>query len=155
MLCITYSGVRRKKFRGVQGYGRPRRGSGGEPPRTPENFRKFAKIFLKKIAKMHYFSLSFKKNLTNHTLIFLAFGLKAQIVGQLWENCESFDENSIEILNFLLFKRLIFILVHRNFAGNIYWRSSHKYPRSEYFVQSNFCFGPLKFWAIIIYSQKS
>ena len=47
------SGVRRKKFRGVQGYVRPRRGS-------PENFRKFAKIFLEKIAKMHYFGLFFK-----------------------------------------------------------------------------------------------
>ena len=35
----------------VQGYGRPHNGSGGGAPRTPENFRNFAKIFLKKIAK--------------------------------------------------------------------------------------------------------
>ena len=33
-------------------------GPGG---RTQENFRKFAKIFPKKIAKMHYFRLFFKK----------------------------------------------------------------------------------------------
>ena len=30
-------------------------------PRTPENFRKFAKKFHKKIAKMHYFSIFFNK----------------------------------------------------------------------------------------------
>ena len=32
-----------EKISGVQGYGRSRRGSGGRAPRTPENFRKFAK----------------------------------------------------------------------------------------------------------------
>ena len=50
-----------EKFSGVQVYGRFRRGSGGGASRTPEKFRKFAKKFLKKIAKMHYFSIIFKK----------------------------------------------------------------------------------------------
>ena len=40
-----------EKISGVPGYGRPRRGSGVGAPRTPENLRKFAKKFLKKIAK--------------------------------------------------------------------------------------------------------
>ena len=50
------SGVRRKKFRGgfkvmagLVG------GPGGGAPRTPENFRKFAKKFIKKIAKKELF----------------------------------------------------------------------------------------------------
>ena len=47
--AVAYAG---KNFGGVQGYGRPSRGPGdGARPRTPENFRKFAKKFLKKIAK--------------------------------------------------------------------------------------------------------
>ena len=36
-------------------------GPGGGAPRKPENFRKFAKKFLKKIAKMNYFSIFFQK----------------------------------------------------------------------------------------------
>ena len=38
--------------RGVQGYGRPRRGSGG----GAVEFSKFSKTILKKITKMHYFA---------------------------------------------------------------------------------------------------
>ena len=49
-----------------------------------ENFRKFAKIFLKKIAKMHYFGLFFKENLKKHALNFFAFGRKT--IG--WGNFE-------------------------------------------------------------------
>ena len=45
---------------GVQGYGRPR-GVRWPSPRTQENFRKFAKKFLKNIAKMLNFSILFKK----------------------------------------------------------------------------------------------
>ena len=48
---------------------------------SPENFRKFARRFLKKIAKMHYFSIFFKRFSTNHALIFRVFG-KLQIVGK-------------------------------------------------------------------------
>ena len=36
-------------------------GPGGGAPWTPENFQKFSKIFLKKIAKMHYFGIFFEK----------------------------------------------------------------------------------------------
>ena len=60
---VTYSSQWRtqEKISGVQGYGRPRRGSGGAAPRTPENFRKFAKKFLRKLQKMNYFSIFFKE----------------------------------------------------------------------------------------------
>ena len=36
-------------------------GPGGGVPRTPENFRKFAKNFLRKLQKIHYFRLFFKE----------------------------------------------------------------------------------------------
>ena len=36
-------------------------GPGGEAPRTPENFRKFEKNVLRKLQKMKYFSIFFKK----------------------------------------------------------------------------------------------
>ena len=75
------SGVRRKKFRRVQGYGRPRRGSGGGAPRTPENFRKFAKKFLKKIEKMHYLGRIFNK-FNKPCVNFRALGRKTQSVGK-------------------------------------------------------------------------
>ena len=39
--------------------------------------------------KIHYLTC-FSKDLTNHALIFRAFGRKTQIVGKLWENFESF-----------------------------------------------------------------
>ena len=38
------------------------RGPGVGAPWTQENFRKFAQIFLKKIAKMHYTAIFFKEN---------------------------------------------------------------------------------------------
>ena len=50
-----------EKVSGVQGYGRPRRGSGGGAPRTPENFRKFANNLLRKLQKMPYFSIFSKE----------------------------------------------------------------------------------------------
>ena len=36
-------------------------GSGDEAPRTPKNFRKCSKNFVRKLLKMHYFSKFFKK----------------------------------------------------------------------------------------------
>ena len=68
----------------------------GGQPRTPENFRKFAKQILKKIAKKHYFSLLFKK-IKNLVLNFRAFERKTQFFGNF------FDENSIEKWNFISF----------------------------------------------------
>ena len=58
------SGVRWKNFGGrgfkiMAGLGG---GQAGGAPRTPKNVRKVAKIFLKKIEKMLYFSLFFNKN---------------------------------------------------------------------------------------------
>ena len=52
------NGVRRKKFRGVQGYGRPSRGA---EPRRPENFRKFAQNSLRKLKKCSIFAYFAKK----------------------------------------------------------------------------------------------
>ena len=99
---MAYAG---KNFGGVQG-----RGSGlvGGPggltlPRTPENFRKFAKKFPKKIAKMLYFRL-FCKKISKPCVTFSRVWTKNTIV---WGNFEKilkiFDGNSIEKLNFYLF----------------------------------------------------
>ena len=61
-ILIDSSGLLSKKRRGFKVMaglvGGP---GGGGAPRTPKNFRKFAKIFLEKIAKMHYFRIFFKK----------------------------------------------------------------------------------------------
>ena len=49
------------------------------------NFEKFSKIFkkfLKKIPKNQLIQHIFQKKLTNHALIFRAFGRKTQIVGK-------------------------------------------------------------------------
>ena len=43
-------------------------------------FLKIFKIFLRKIVKMHYFSI-FSKNVINDAFIFRAFGRKTQFVG--------------------------------------------------------------------------
>ena len=57
------------------------------------NFEKLLKLlkFINKIAKMHYFSI-FSKKLTNHALIFCAFGRKTQIVGKSFQKTfENFE----------------------------------------------------------------
>ena len=54
---------------GIQGFGRPRMGSGGGAPRTPENFRKFAKKFSEENCKKCTILAYFSKNLRNHALI--------------------------------------------------------------------------------------
>ena len=106
------SGVRRKKFGGFKGMACLVGDPGGGAPRTPENFRKFAKKFLKKIAKRHYFMLFFKKN---YALNFCAFGRKTQLVGKI---LIIFVENSIEKLNFYLFLRKV-VAKNRAFGNNI------------------------------------
>ena len=71
----------------------------GRAPRMPENVRQFAKKFLKKIAKMHYFSLFFKLFAK-----FLRFWTKNTIGWEIFEKIMTiFDENAIEKLNFYLF----------------------------------------------------
>ena len=64
-----------------------------------EILRKFSKIvkeFLKKIAQ---FLAYFSKNLTNHALIFCAFGRKTHMLGNSEKILKVFDETSIEKLN--------------------------------------------------------
>ena len=75
---------------GVQGYGRPRSRSGGGTPLTPENFRKFAKKFLKKIAKNAVFSPILQKKFENLALNFRAFGRKTQLAGEILKIIEIF-----------------------------------------------------------------
>ena len=69
----SYQWRTQKKFRGGgQGYGGPRRGSGGGAPRTPENFWKFAKYFLRKLQKciiLAYFSKKFNKPCVNFSRV--------------------------------------------------------------------------------------
>ena len=112
------SGVRRKKLRGVRDYGRPRRGFGGGPPLTQENFRKFAKNSWRKLQKMLYFRL-FCKNILKPCVKFWRVWTKNTIV---WGNFEKIlkilDENSMEKLNFyLVFGN--FVAKNRNFGNNI------------------------------------
>ena len=90
------SGVRRKKFRGVQGYGRLSRGCEGRSPRTPENFRK--------CAKMQYFR-QFCKEFQKPVLNFLAFGRKTQFVGEILRNFEDFWWK-FKKLNFIYFGKI-------------------------------------------------
>ena len=78
-----------KKFRGAQGYCRPRR----------REFSKTSEIFLRKLQKCSIFAY-FAKDFQKHVLNYRAFGRKAQLVGQI---LKFFDENSMEKLNFYLF----------------------------------------------------
>ena len=84
-----HSGVRRKKFRGFKIMASLVVGPGRVAPGRPENSRKFAKNFLKKIAKMQTFRL-FCKKFQNPALNFRAFGRKTQLLGKFWENFENF-----------------------------------------------------------------
>ena len=92
-----------EKISGVQGYGRPRRGSGGVAPGTPENFRKFAKIFIKKIAKNALFWPTFQRKFKKPSVKFSRVWAKNNLVGKFWEKFDFFDNNSIENWLFYLF----------------------------------------------------
>ena len=104
----------RKNFGGVQGYGRPRRGSRGGAPRTPENFRKFVKNSLRKLQKCSILAY-FAKRFQNPALNFRAFGRKIQLVAKI---LKIFDENSISKLKFYLFLGK-FVAKNRNLGNNI------------------------------------
>ena len=68
-----------EKISGIQGYGRPRRGSRGGAPGRRRIVENLQTKFLDKIAK--YIILAyFSKNLTNHSFLCRAFGRKLQIV---------------------------------------------------------------------------
>ena len=63
-----------------------------------EHFSKFQN-FLKKIAKMDYFSI-FSKNLANHALIFCAFGRKTQFNGNFESFLKQIAKKSISLAYF-------------------------------------------------------
>ena len=107
---MAYAG---KKFREVQGYGRPRRGS----PRKPENFRKFAKNSLSKLQKCSIFA-NFSKNFKPSVKLSRVW-TKNRIGWGNFEKIEKiFDENSIEKLNFYIFFGK-FVAKNRAFGNNI------------------------------------
>ena len=109
-----------EKISGVQGYGRPRRGSGGVAPLTPENFRKFAKKFLKKIAKRGVFSPILQRNFKTLRKIFARLTKNTIDWGNFEKTLKFFDENSIEKLNFYLFLRK-FDAKYRAFRNNSFF----------------------------------
>ena len=80
---MYFSGVRRKKFRGVQGYGRRRRGF----------FGKFSKICKKiswgKFRKFHYLSMffeKFNKPCVNFSRIWTKTANCLEILRKLWKS---------------------------------------------------------------------
>ena len=79
MPSVAYAG---KKFGGFKVMTGLVGGPGAELPGRWRIFENVQKNFLRKLQKVHYFSIFFKKNLTNHALIFRAFGRKTQIVGK-------------------------------------------------------------------------
>ena len=97
-----------EKISGGQGYGRPLGGPG--LPRTPENFRKFAK-------KCRIFAYS-AKNFKALRLIFARLDEKHNWLGKFWENIENFWWNSIGKLNFHLFLWK-FVAKNRAFGNKI------------------------------------
>ena len=99
--AVAYAG----KISGGSRLWRPRRGSGEAepPPGRRRIFENLEKDFLKKIKKLHYFGLFFKK-FQNPALNFREFGRKTQLVlEKLWENFENFWWKFNEKLNFYLF----------------------------------------------------
>ena len=64
-----------------------------------EKFSKIFKHFLRKLRKIHYFSI-FSNNLTNHPLIFHAFGGKLKLLGN-FEKILKFFDNIIRKIEFL------------------------------------------------------
>ena len=59
-------------------------------------YQKILKIFLQKIAKNALFMHIFQKKSTNHALIFCAFGLKRQFIGNFEKISEIFKNLSSE-----------------------------------------------------------
>ena len=77
---ILFSGADMISFRGDTLVGRLHGGQ-GRSPRTPENFLKFSKDFLRKLIKCNILA-DFLKDLTNYALNSGGFGQKTQIVGK-------------------------------------------------------------------------
>ena len=86
--------------RGIVLGGPSRGGSGGGPPRTSDNFRKFAKVFLRKVQKMHNFSLCSTK-LYKPCVNFSCVWKKNTNGWEIFDKIlKIFDDNSIEKLTF-------------------------------------------------------
>ena len=73
----------------------------------------------------------FQKNLTNHALIFCAFGRKTQIVGKFWENFENFWWKFYRKLDFYL----IFIFICQKFVS-----TNRAFGNPPFFYSNFFCF---------------
>ena len=71
-------------------------GPGVEAHWTPANVRKFAKGFLKKIAKNALFQPIFQKEFKNPALNFRAFGRKTIVWGNFEKVLKIFAENSMQ-----------------------------------------------------------
>ena len=70
-------------------------GPGAEPPRRRKNFENLQKDFLRKLQKLHYFSLFFKK-ISKLCVKFLRVWTKNTIGWEIFEKIlKFFDENSI------------------------------------------------------------
>ena len=83
-------------------------------------FRKCSKNLLRKLRKMHYFSIFFQKNLTNHALNFCAFRRKRKLLGNFEKILKIFDENSIGKWNLFIFYFYFgkFVTKNRAFGNN-------------------------------------
>ena len=109
--------VGRKRFSGVQGYGRPCSGSGGGRAWTPVNFRKFTKNSLRKLQNA-VFPLILQRKFKILALNFLVFWRKTIDWGNFVKIWKFFDANSIENFNFCLFCGK-FVAKNRAYGNNI------------------------------------
>ena len=95
-------------------WGRHRGGSGSGAPRSPANFWKFSKQFIRKLkVSMH----SFQK-IANHALTIRTLGRNAQMFGKFWDILKGFMEIQWKKLNFLLFLEIVLLKI----------RSTKKWP---------------------------
>ena len=93
----TASGVRRKKFLGGSRLWPASQGvrETQPPPGGRRIFENLQKNFLRKLKNVLFYHI-FQKNLTNHALIFRAFGRKTQILGKFCDIFENFQKISLE-----------------------------------------------------------
>ena len=83
--------------------GRLRRGSAGLSPPDAREIMKICKKFIKKIAKIDYFSAIFQKKIENPALNFRAFGRKTQLFGNFLKKFQKFLEKIAKMHYFRLF----------------------------------------------------
>ena len=82
---------------GVQGYGRPRRGSGGGSARMAENFRKVTKNFIRDLLKCIILTSFSHKKFQNPALTVRVFWTKNTFLcGEFVKSLKIFDENPMQ-----------------------------------------------------------